>query len=40
MSGAQAHLGMTRSDLFDAVLPKPFDIDSIVAEVKRLLVAE
>ncbi|MFL7960904.1 Response regulator receiver domain-containing protein [Pseudomonas sp. NFIX10] len=40
MSGAQAHVGMKRSDLFDAVLPKPFDIASIVAEVKRLLMAE
>jgi len=37
MSGAQAHIGMQRSDLFDVVVPKPFDIAVIVAEVKRLL---
>ncbi|MBA1195806.1 response regulator [Pseudomonas plecoglossicida] len=37
MSGAQAHIGMKRPDLFDAVLPKPFNIDSIIAEVKKLL---
>jgi two-component system, OmpR family, response regulator VicR len=37
MSGAQAHIGMERSDLFDAVLPKPFDIAAIVAAVKKLL---
>lgn len=40
MSGAQAHIGMQRSDLFDAVLAKPFDIDLIIAEVKKLLAAE
>jgi two-component system response regulator VicR len=40
MSGAQAHIGMQRSDLFDAVLPKPFDINLIIAEVKRLLESE
>jgi CheY-like chemotaxis protein len=40
MSGAQAHIGMQRSDLFDAVLPKPFEIDLIVAEVKKLLAAQ
>ncbi|MBC3376177.1 response regulator [Pseudomonas sp. SWRI92] len=40
MSGAQAHIGMQRSDLFDAVLPKPFDIESIIAEVKKLLASE
>ncbi|GAA0258174.1 MULTISPECIES: response regulator [Pseudomonas] len=39
MSGAQAHIGMERSDLFDAVLAKPFKIDLIVAEVRRLLAA-
>ena len=38
MSGAQAHIGMERSDLFDAVLAKPFKIDLIIAEVKKLLV--
>jgi hypothetical protein len=37
MSGAQAHIGMERSDLFDSVLAKPFDIDLIIAEVKKLL---
>ncbi|MEW5509565.1 MULTISPECIES: response regulator [Pseudomonas] len=37
MSGAQAHIGMQRSDLFDVVLPKPFDIDLIIAEVRKLL---
>ena len=40
MSGAQAHIGMQRSDLFDAVLAKPFDIDLIIAEVKKLLAAD
>jgi CheY-like chemotaxis protein len=40
MSGAQAHIGMQRSDLFDAVLPKPFNIDLMVAEVKKLLVED
>jgi CheY-like chemotaxis protein len=38
MSGAQAHIGMQRSDLFDAVLAKPFNIDLMVAEVRKLLV--
>ncbi|MGN8121061.1 response regulator [Pseudomonas sp. 22082] len=37
ISGAQAHLGMERSDLFNAVLEKPFNIDSILAAAKRLL---
>jgi len=37
MSGAQAHIGMQRSDLFDVVLAKPFDIALIVAEVRKLL---
>ena len=40
MSGAQAHIGMQRSDLFDVVLAKPFDIDLIIAEVKKLLGAD
>jgi len=40
MSGAQAHIGMQRSDLFDAVLAKPFDIDLIIAEVRKLLSAD
>lgn len=37
MSGAQAHIGMERSDLFDAVLDKPFNIDLVIAQVRRLL---
>ncbi|MFW9081942.1 response regulator transcription factor [Pseudomonas sp. P2757] len=37
VSGAQAHIGMQRSDLFDAVLDKPFNIDVVIAEVKNLL---
>ena len=37
ISGAQAHIGMDRSDLFNRVLKKPFDIDLVVAEVHRLL---
>ncbi|USV98438.1 response regulator [Pseudomonas pergaminensis] len=37
ISGAQAHIGIERSDLFDAVLAKPFNIDLIIAEVKKLL---
>lgn len=40
MSGAQAHIGMQRSDLFDAVLAKPFNIDLIIAEVRKLLRSE
>ncbi|KAA0977024.1 response regulator [Pseudomonas sp. ANT_H12B] len=40
MSGAQAHIGMQTSDLFDAVLEKPFNIDSIIAEVKKLLATD
>jgi CheY-like chemotaxis protein len=40
MSGAQAHIGMERSDLFDAVLAKPFNIDLIIAEVKKLLASD
>lgn len=37
MSGAQAHIGMQRSDLFDVVVAKPFNIDVIIAEVRKLL---
>ncbi|WWL45111.1 response regulator [Pseudomonas parakoreensis] len=37
MSGAQAHIGMQRSDLFNAVLAKPFKIDLMIAEVRSLL---
>ncbi|MBC8982356.1 response regulator [Pseudomonas lurida] len=40
MSGAQAYIGMERSDLFDAVLSKPFNIDLIIAEVKKLLATD
>lgn len=40
MSGAQAHIGMQRSDLFDAVLPKPFSIDAITTEIRKLLSLE
>lgn len=40
ISGAQAHLGMERSDLFNAVLEKPFNIDSILATARRLLAAK
>jgi CheY-like chemotaxis protein len=39
ISGAQAHIGMQRSDLFNAVLEKPFNIDSILATVRGLLAA-
>jgi len=37
ISGAQAHIGMQRSDLFNVVLEKPFNIDLIIDEVKKLL---
>lgn len=40
MSGAQAHIGMQRSDLFDSVVAKPFNIDLIIAEVRKLLHSE
>lgn len=40
ISGAQAHIGMQRSDLFNAVLEKPFNIDLIVAKVKNLLASD
>ncbi|MDR0191929.1 response regulator [Pseudomonas yamanorum] len=40
MSGAQAHIGMQRPDLFDAVLLKPFDIDLIITEVRKRLASE
>ncbi|WHS58292.1 response regulator [Pseudomonas sp. G2-4] len=39
MSGAQAHIGMEKPELFNAVLAKPFNIDLIIAEVKKLLAA-
>ena len=37
ISGAQAHIGMQRSDLFDAVLEKPFNIDLVIAKARELL---
>jgi len=37
MSGAQAYLGKQRPDLFSAVLEKPFNIDLIITEVRKLL---
>ncbi|WP_110950232.1 response regulator [Pseudomonas bohemica] len=37
MSGAQAHLGMARPDLFVQVFDKPFDIHAVVSKVKSLL---
>ncbi|WP_017476300.1 response regulator [Pseudomonas sp. PAMC 26793] len=37
ISGAQAHIGMERSDLFNAVLKKPFNIDLVIAQVHQLL---
>lgn len=40
ISGAQAHIGMKRSDLFDAVLKKPFNIEEILATVRDLLAAK
>jgi two-component system response regulator VicR len=35
MSGAQAHLGIARPDLFFTVFEKPFDIHEVVAAVKQ-----
>lgn len=40
MSGAQAHLGAARPDLFVAVVSKPFDIDALVTKVKALVGAD
>ncbi|TDV72486.1 response regulator [Pseudomonas sp. LP_7_YM] len=40
MSGAQAHLGMERPDLFVEVFDKPFDIYALVSRVKFLLQSE
>jgi CheY-like chemotaxis protein len=37
MSGAQASLGLARSDLFVEVFEKPFDIDLVIARVKSIL---
>jgi len=37
MSGAQAHLGVARPDLFVEVFDKPFEIQSVLSRVKSLL---
>jgi DNA-binding response OmpR family regulator len=37
MSGAQAHIGKQRPELFNAVMEKPFNIDLIIARVRSLL---
>ena len=37
MSGAQAHLGVARPDLFVEVFDKPFDIHAVLSKVKSLL---
>jgi CheY-like chemotaxis protein len=37
MSGAQAHLGVARPDLFVDVFDKPFEIQAVLARVKSLL---
>lgn len=37
ISGAQAHIGMQHSDLFDAVLNKPFNVDLVMSRVRELL---
>ncbi|AKJ96713.1 MULTISPECIES: response regulator [Pseudomonas] len=37
MSGAQAHLGLERADLFARVVAKPFEIDGIISIVKSLV---
>lgn len=37
MSGAQAHLGMERPDLFAEVFDKPFELRAVIARVKSLL---
>lgn len=37
MSGAQAHLGIARPDLFVEVFDKPFDIQAVLSRVKALL---
>lgn len=39
MSGAQAHLGRQRADLFVDVFSKPFEINVVIASVKALLTA-
>jgi CheY-like chemotaxis protein len=37
MSGAQAHLGVARPDLFVDVFDKPFDVEAVLTRVKALL---
>lgn len=37
MSGAQAHLGVARPDLFVDVFDKPFEIQAVLSRVKSLL---
>lgn len=37
MSGAQAHEGRDKPDLFVAVFDKPFDIEQLIAKVKELV---
>ncbi|WNW13401.1 response regulator [Pseudomonas sp. DTU_2021_1001937_2_SI_NGA_ILE_001] len=37
MSGAQAHLGVSRPDLFARVYEKPFEIEAMVNSVLQLL---
>ncbi|MDH0747758.1 response regulator [Pseudomonas sp. GD03842] len=37
MSGAQAHLGLARPDLFVEVFDKPFDLQVVLTRVKALL---
>ncbi len=37
MSGAQAHLGVARPDLFVEVFDKPFDIHVVLSKVKALV---
>ncbi|BAP41639.1 response regulator with CheY-like receiver [Pseudomonas sp. StFLB209] len=37
MSGAQAHLGSARPELFTKVFEKPFEIEAMVESVKKLL---
>ncbi|MDH0748197.1 response regulator [Pseudomonas sp. GD03842] len=37
MSGAQAHLGIARPDLFTAVFLKPFDTPAVVRQIRLAL---
>jgi CheY-like chemotaxis protein len=37
MSGAQAHMGVERSDLFIDVLQKPFNIDEVINKVRGIV---